>query len=182
MSIVKYLLMLVILLAGFKYVFAQQISHEKVREQFFTMDRSGASGLYNLLRAKDLTKDPVMLAYRGAALAASAGSAQGVWAKLECFNNGKSEIEKAVELKPLNVEVRFLRLATQVNAPGFLGYASEVKNDRAMIINSLLNIPGNHANAYLYLRICRFILAQAEPEKGQAETVNLLIIKFNSRK
>jgi len=180
----KYSILLVLLFAGILQIRAQQPSLEKVRDQFFAWDKTedGALKLYKMLEKADLIKDPVMLAYRGASSAASAGSVNGVRNKLAYFNRGKSELEKAVSLKHLDAEIRFLRLATQLNAPGFLNYAGDIKGDKSIIINTLNSVNGNHPNAYLYLRICRFMLAHAELDASEKSTVNQLIIKFNTKK
>ena len=180
----KYAILLILIFCGISQIRAQQISIDKVRDQFFAWDKTedGALKLYKLLEKADLSKDPVLLAYRGASSAASAGSVSGVRSKLAYFNRGKSELEKAVRLKHLDAEIRFLRLATQLNAPGFLGYTGDIKGDKSIIINTLNSVNGNHPNAYLYLRICRFMLAHAELNASEKITVNQLIVKFNTRK
>lgn len=150
---------------------------------FFAMDKSGegALKLYKSLENADLSKNPVMMAYRGAASAAAAGSADGVRKKLEFFNRGKGELEKAAAIKPLDAEIRFLRLATQLNAPGFLGYSSDINNDKAIIINTLSSVSANHANAYLYHRICSFMLEHADLKSTEKSTVNQLLVKFKPK-
>jgi len=174
----------VILCIGFQNLSAQQVPIYDVRDQFFTMDKSkdGTLKLYISLENSDLTKNPVMLAYRGASSAASAGSVSGAREKLEYFNHGKSELEKAVRMKSLDAEIRFLRLATQANAPRFLGYKGDIKNDKALIIQLLTSVNANHPNAYLYLRICRFMLRYVELGASEKNTVNQLIVKFNTKK
>ena len=163
---------------------AQLPGIEKIRDQYFTMDKngSGALNLYKSLEKADLSKDAVLLAYRGASSAAAAGSVSGVKKKLEYFNHGKTELEKAVSLKPLDAEIRFLRLATQVNSPGFLGYTGEIKNDKSVIFTTLKSVASNHPNAYLYLRICSFMLSYAELNPNEKTTVNQLINKFTPKK
>ena len=183
----KLLLLFFILLStfcGIRNLNAQQLTIETVREQFFSMDKSkdAALNLYKSLSNIDLSKDPVLLAYRGAASAASAGSVSGVRKKLEYFNRGKRELERAVGMKHLDAEIRFLRLATQIKAPGFLGYTGDIKSDKSIIINTLTSVNANHPNAYLYLRISRFILANAQLNVSEKNTVNQLIIKFNTAK
>ncbi len=171
-------------ITGIQNVNAQQLKIETIRERFFTMDKTedGALKLYKSLENVDLSIDPVMLAYRGAASAASAGSVNGVRKKLEYFNHGKNELEKAVGMKHLDAEIRFLRFATQVNAPGFLGYSSDIKNDKALLIQLFTSVNANHPNAYLYLRICRFMHDHAKLNDSEKNTVNQLIVKFNSKK
>jgi hypothetical protein len=177
------LIILLIFFIGIQYLNAQQVSIEMVRDQFLNFDKSvdGPLKLYKLLENVDLTKDPVLLAYRGASSAAAAGSVSGVRKKLDYFNRGKGELEKAVSMKPLDAEIRFLRLATQLGAPGFLGYSADKKNDKAMIINTLSSVPANHSNAYLYQRICSFMLLHADLSANEKATVNQLLIKFNKK-
>ncbi|MEI6060449.1 MAG: hypothetical protein WCR72_07045 [Bacteroidota bacterium] len=163
---------------------AQTPGLEKVRNQFFTMNSSigGALNLYHSLERADLSKNAVLLAYRGASSAASAADVKGVWNKIEYFNRGKSELEKAVSLSPLDIEIRFLRLATQLNAPWFLGYNGDTGSDEKLIINTLKNVSPDHPNAYLYQRICRLLLSDSNLESADKKAINQLIIKFNSKK
>ncbi|MFZ4546038.1 MAG: hypothetical protein ACOYN4_01305 [Bacteroidales bacterium] len=179
----KYLLFLFGLLCGFQNVGAQQLQIEVVRGLFFKMDKTpdGALKLYNTMAKADLSKTPVLLAYRGASSAAAAGSVSGVWNKLEYFNRGKSELEKAVSLKPNDIEIRFARLATQVNAPGFLGYSGNIGDDKAIIIKTLGSISANDQNVYLYQQICKFMVTQADLNKEEKVAVNQLVVKFNTK-
>lgn len=176
----KLLIIFAALLLGVPAVHAQQMPIEKVRDLFFAMDRSEgmAFQLYKALEKNDLTTDPLMMAYRGAASAASAGTVSGVRKKLEYFNNGKRELEKAVAIRPLDMEIHFLRLATQLNAPGFLGYNDDIKNDKAIVIQALSKLGPNPTNAYLYLRMCRFLVNNAELSKEERIAVNQIIYKL----
>jgi hypothetical protein len=177
------LLIFLILVTCIQQVNAQKVTVEEARDQYFAMDKSGegALKLYKSLENADLSKNPLMLAYRGASSAAAAGSANGVRKKLEFFNKGKAELDKAAGVKPLDAEIRFLRLATQVNAPAFLGYTSDIKSDKTLIINTLTSVPANHPNAYLYQRICSFMLTYADLEATEKTTVNQLLVKFKSK-
>ena len=170
-------------LNGFQNVGAQQIQIDNIREQFFKMGKTqdGALKIYNTLSKADLSKSPVLLAYRGASSAAAAGSVSGVWNKLEYFNRGKNELDKAVSLKPNDIEIRFARLATQVNAPGFLGYSGNIESDKGIIIKTLGSVLANDQNVYLYQQICKFLLAQAKLTNEEKATVNQLVVKFNTK-
>ncbi|MFD1166561.1 hypothetical protein ACFQ2C_13180 [Sphingobacterium daejeonense] len=69
------------------------------------------------------------------------GGLQTIWAnhvfnpinKLKTFKEGKNNIEKAIKLDPENVELRFIRLSIQKNAPSFLGYNSNINSDKEFI-------------------------------------------------
>lgn len=53
--------------------------------------------------------------------------------KLKTFKEGKKLIDEAVLKEPNNIEIRFIRLSVQKNAPDFLGYKSNVKEDEEFI-------------------------------------------------
>lgn len=73
------------------------------------------------------------------------GSLKTIWAnhvfspigKLNAFEEGKKDIEQAIQKESENVEVRFIRLSVQKNAPAFLGYRSKIKEDTEFIRNNL---------------------------------------------
>ncbi|HYF68450.1 MAG TPA: hypothetical protein VD884_09945 [Ohtaekwangia sp.] len=76
------------------------------------------------------------------------GGFQTIWAnhtinpfsKLSTFNEGKRNIEKAVKNDPDNIEIRFVRLSVQKNAPSFLGYYDQIKEDEAFLESNKENI------------------------------------------
>ncbi len=157
---------------------AQAVKIDKVRDSFFSMNEStdGALNLYFRLKPLDLTEHPVLLAYRGASSAASAGSVSGIQKKLKYFNSGKEELEKAVQLKPNDPEVRFLRLATQLNAPGFLGYNSSVEEDKKLIVGLISKSTVNDSNSYLYSLIAGYLLTTDVLTSAERQ----LMIKFRN--
>ncbi len=53
--------------------------------------------------------------------------------KLNTFKEGKKNIEQAIKKEPENVELRFIRLSVQKNAPSFLGYKSNINEDAKFI-------------------------------------------------
>lgn len=69
------------------------------------------------------------------------GGVQTIWAnhvfspisKLNTFKEGKKNIEQAIKKEPDNVELRFIRLSVQKNAPSFLGYKSNINEDAKFI-------------------------------------------------
>lgn len=69
------------------------------------------------------------------------GGLQTIWAnhvfnpisKLNTFKEGKKNIDQAIKKEPDNVELRFIRLSVQKNAPSFLGYKSNINKDTEFI-------------------------------------------------
>ncbi len=85
------------------------------------------------------------------------GGLQTIWAnhifspisKLNTFNKGKKNIEQAIKKEPNNVELRFIRLSVQKNAPAFLGYQSNIKEDMQFIENNRSEIKSEVLNKYI---------------------------------
>jgi len=85
------------------------------------------------------------------------GGLQTIWAnhvfspinKIKTFNNGKNNIEQAIKKEPSNVELRFIRLSVQKNAPYFLGYQSNIKEDIQFIKNNRNQIQSDILNKHI---------------------------------
>lgn len=70
---------------------------------------------------KTKTNSATHLAYLGGLKAIWANHVFSPISKVNTFDEGKKNIEKAIKAEPDNVELRFIRLSIQKNAPGFLG-------------------------------------------------------------
>lgn len=77
--------------------------------------------------------NPVFLAYYGALQTIWANHTLNPISKLSTFNKGKKNLEKAVEMASDDIEIRFIRLSVQKNAPTFLGYHQHIEADEAFI-------------------------------------------------
>lgn len=73
------------------------------------------------------------LAYLGALQTIRANHVFSPITKLSTFKEGKKNIEQAINKEPNNAELRFIRLSIQKNAPSFLGYKSNMKEDTEFI-------------------------------------------------
>lgn len=158
----------------------QSVSIDKAREMYFGMDESGkkALQLYQALEKSEIGTNFVLIAYKGASKAAAAGAVDGIRSKLAYFSDGKEMLEKAVAAKPLDAEIRFLRLATQLNAPSFLGYTGEIETDKKLVMNTMNLVAASHPNQYLYQQICNFLLLHGKLTVKEKDIVNKLLIKF----
>lgn len=76
---------------------------------------------------------PLFLAYLGGLQTIWANHVFSPISKLNTFNQGKKNIEKAVYSDKDNAEIRFVRLSVQKNAPSFLGYHSMIKTDETFL-------------------------------------------------
>lgn len=78
---------------------------------------------------KRSTDKPLHLAYLGGLQTIWANHVFNPLSKLNTFKEGKNKIEKAVIKDPLSVEVRYIRLSVQKNAPSFLDYNKNITED-----------------------------------------------------
>lgn len=80
---------------------------------------------------------PLAMAYQGSAKARWASHSFNPYTKYQRFNEGTSQLEEALKQAPEDAEIRFLRLAIQVEAPRFLGYDQHIAEDRAAVVGAL---------------------------------------------
>jgi hypothetical protein len=73
------------------------------------------------------------IAFEGTLLMNKAGLISGAGNKLSTFKAGHKKLEAEIQKDSSNAEFRFLRLMIQEHAPGFLGYKSELQNDKEYI-------------------------------------------------
>lgn len=100
---------------------------------------------------KNVTKkdDKRLVAYKGAAIALSARYLKGVKQKSTAFKNGVEWVEYAIEKKPQDIEVRYVRLSIQQNSPKFLGYHKEIEKDKNYILANYNSIQSKEFKKYL---------------------------------
>lgn len=136
-----------------------------------TVDLSTARRLYfgiaeDECRAKRLSEmfekaaptSPLLKAYYGASAAAAPACITNPASKIASFNKGKKLLDEAVNLDQNNVEIRFLRFATQVKAPGFLGYSKNISQDKKAILDNLLQASKTINNSFIFTEITKFLL------------------------
>ncbi len=77
--------------------------------------------------------EPVYLAYLSGLQTLWANHTINPIAKLGTFKKGRMNLERAVKMAPNNLEIRFIRLSVQRNAPRFLGYYENLETDEKFI-------------------------------------------------
>jgi hypothetical protein len=80
-------------------------------------------------------------AYYGALLMKKAGLVSGVPDKLNLFKSGHKKLETSIKINNNNVELHFLRLMIQENAPRILGYKNDEQLDADMIKKNYTDLP-----------------------------------------
>lgn len=98
--------------------------------------------LFNLqLSALKKVEGDFKPAFLGAILMKKSRFMRTIKQKLDMFREGRDLLENSIEKDKQNAEYRFLRLATQENAPGFLNYNDNKKEDAELIISSFKKLP-----------------------------------------
>lgn len=100
---------------------------------------------------KDVTKDskPVLIGYKGAALAIEAKTQKGIQNKVEAFKDGIDYIEYAIAQEPNNVELRFIRLGIQENTPKVLKYKENIDEDKTFILGNFNDISSKNLKEHI---------------------------------
>jgi len=96
-----------------------------------------AQNLLSILEKQE--QDAFVLGYRGATKMVMAKHVFNPFTKLSYFNAGKKMLNTAISKDHTNVELIFLRYATQVSAPSILGYNNHIETDKKQILKGLSN-------------------------------------------
>jgi hypothetical protein len=81
--------------------------------------------------------------FEGALLMKKAGLILNPAEKLSLFKTGHKKLEAAIKDSGENVELRFLRLIIQENAPGILNYNDDLESDSIYISQKYKKLPDN---------------------------------------
>lgn len=110
---------------------------QRMRDLYYaTGNDAGITAFYTEVK-KTTSADPVMIAYKGVAIAMYAEVASKVKEKFAYFEEGKTLIDQAAAAAPRNAEIAFLRFSVQSEVPAFLGYRDQIQNDANIVVASL---------------------------------------------
>ncbi len=154
-----------------------QTSIEDLRVSIFNMEADSCSAVEIFESIKSNSYQSALLqAYAGAMEAASAQCIKGAFTKLEYFSRGKKNLEAAVEREPENAEFRFLRFATQINAPNFLEY-DNTKEDVDFILEKLPDLLKNETQKVFWLKAARAMIDSGKPSKKEMAEIDTVLSK-----
>ncbi len=99
----------------------------------------------------EVNKDssPVLLAYKGAAIALKGKYAIKLKNKKHFFIEGISLLEFALEKDPNNIETRFIRLVIQEKSPKLLKYKSNIVEDKHYILLNFKLVKSSDLKKYI---------------------------------
>jgi hypothetical protein len=153
---------------------AQQMS-ETMKLEFFQIenDTCKAMDFFNQIAAAEY-QTPVDQAWAGALEAAAAPCVKGAFRKLEYFSRGKKNLEEAILAEPQNPEIRFLRFATQSQAPNFLEY-DNLREDKELILQLLPQLLQQKQTKTFWKEAANFMINSGKLSKSETTSVKGLI-------
>lgn len=167
----KLLITLILLLSSMN-INAQQLEINEIRSVYFKLKNDDCNALK---LAKQFEKAPpqsaILIGYQGAALAASPECISNPAKKLSEFKKGKKLIDAAIYKEPSNIEIRFLRFATQSKAPGFLGYKDNLEEDKKFLIKNIQNLQVINNKEVIKI-ITKFIIESDKTDQNDEKIVN----------
>lgn len=122
------------------FLTAQQMDVNHLRQNYKSATENKAVCNELLRKLDSQSNSGINLAYYGALQSVWAKHVNNPIEKLRTFRKGKKNIEMAIKQKPDNLEIRFLRYSVQKGSPGFLGYKSNMDDDRNFLQKNLHTI------------------------------------------
>jgi hypothetical protein len=116
-------------------VFANQASLEELRSLYNKSATSEeiCTNLIKLCNEQSSIADATRLGYKGCATLMMANHYFNPISKWNSFTEGKKILEAAIKADTTNLELRYLRLTIQKNAPSFLGYNINIEEDKQFL-------------------------------------------------
>ena len=139
----KYLLSVLFFLNSYLSI-AQNDNLVAIRSSFFkaTQNSDDADLFFSKMEKYD-ESNAIILGYKAMADMMLSKHAYSPYTKIKYFNKGKEKLEKSIRMKPDNVELHYLRYATQFSVPDILKYNANLKDDKKIILNFLNSKPSD---------------------------------------
>ncbi len=151
----KKIKLLTILIFSLNFAFSSN-SLKEIRDLYYKVNLEEGQLEYfeNHLNKKTKISSPELKGYKAVLWFLKAKDYYNPYKKYEAFNEGKKELELIIKMHPNNIELHFLRLTIQDHLPGFLGYKSNITEDKKFIKEKVKEIKDDpdlvqRINAYL---------------------------------
>lgn len=141
-----------LLFVGFLSFFLFYINLEEARRLYPNAmeDASTTDMLHKKLSSISQNDDKTLYGYKGAVYTLKAKHAKAIKEKKEFFKEGVSIIEAAIAAEPDNIELRFIRLSVQENAPKILKYRDHIEEDKDFILGRLSKLKDGSVKNLIY--------------------------------
>lgn len=138
---------------------SEATSLDEIRKSFRTAIESSTA---TEKLSSDLNKikkpDAVVLAYKASVEALKAKHAWSPFSKLQYMESHRKLMDHAVQLMPENMEIRYLRYNIQYNVPSYLGYSSNLLEDKKFIVDAFIQKKFNTNNKTLINDVYTFMV------------------------
>lgn len=81
--------------------------------------------------------EPILIAYKGSAKALEAKEGWNPLSRIGHLKDADRLFEKAIEIEPKNIEIRFLRFSVQYYIPKWLGLSDNLDEDKSVIVKNI---------------------------------------------
>jgi hypothetical protein len=117
-----------------------KIADLRKQYELSTKDKDTGEKFYNqMMSYKD--NNPVVLGYKAASFAVMAKYAWAPYSKLKFLRQSAATFNTAVAMDNGNPEIRFLRYTIENYIPRYLEMSAHVEEDKALVLQHLLNYP-----------------------------------------
>jgi len=116
-------------------IIAQKTSLNNIRVlyQKSATDKNSCIQLNKEIASVQIYEDAVLYGYKAVSKMMMANYVTNPFTKLSYFKEGKKMLDNVIDNNKTNIELRFLRLCVQENAPAFLGYNDDIDDDKKFI-------------------------------------------------
>ena len=135
----------------FCILFLVNPSITEIRELYIkaSLSKINAEAFHSKLQSVSNKDDNTLVAYKAASLTLMAKYAKGIKNKKIFFREGVFLLESLITKHPKDIELRFIRLTIQENAPKIVKYKKNISEDKSLIINSLNNVKNKALKTYI---------------------------------
>lgn len=142
-------------------MFAANFDLSAIRIGFYEAieDSDKAKIMEDKLNELAKTNNPIILGYKATLAIVMAKHTYNPYNKFKYFVDGKQELEKIIAKNPDILELRFMRLSIQSNAPSFLGYTDKISTDKEYLLNALPSLGNSADDKQLRKYIVDFLLS-----------------------
>lgn len=149
------------------------IPKQEIRQRFAQSVESKKSAQALIVSLEKMDQSPFVSGYCGATKMVMAKHVLNPFSKLNYFNQGKKMLNQAIEKDRSNVELVFLRYASQVKAPKVLNYNEHIDADKKQIVSTILT-NSRQVDKTLLKNIVMFMKTQEISTDERTKLINLL--------
>ena len=131
-------------------VHAQSLNLLEIRKDFNKGVKDEKLCQGHLKKLEKLASTPLEKGYEAAFHMFMAKHTSNPFKKMSYFNGGKKLLEQQIKLEPNNPELRFIRLCIQYYIPSYLGYKSNVQEDKDFLVANLYKIKDETTKDLIY--------------------------------